>query len=179
MRISATGQATRRGARQRGVTLVELLVVLMIVAMIASVVVLSAPPARSDARLEGDRFAARVDYAASKAVTAGALIGLEAGEGGYRFYDYARGVWTPAADAMLGAETFSAGLAVEVAVFEPARRNEPADPRRKEEDTPKPNVFFTPTGETTPFSAMFRSRSESVSVALDAAGKVQVSDADE
>jgi general secretion pathway protein H len=179
MRTLATGQTSRLGARQRGVTLVELLVVLMIIAMIASVVILSAPPARGDARLEGDRFAARVDYAASKAVTAGVLIGLEASDGGYRFYEYARGVWSPAADAKLGAETFSADLAVEMAVSEPAKRNEPADPRPRDDDDPAPNVFFAPTGETTPFAAMFRSRSDTIAVALDAAGKVQVSEANE
>ncbi len=176
MRISATGPTIKRreAARQRGVTLVELLVVLMIVAMITSVVVLSAPPPRGDARFEGDRFAARVDYAASKAVTAGAYIGMEATESGYRFYEHARGVWIPAADAKLGGEAFSANLAVEMAVFEPARRNEPPDPRKKDEDKPQPNVFFAPTGETTSFVANFRSRRDNVAVRLDAAGKVSV-----
>ncbi|MEX0645770.1 MAG: type II secretion system protein, partial [Parvularculaceae bacterium] len=54
--------------KQRGVTLLELLVVMAILALVASIAVLSAPPARGAARDEAERFAARFIAACEESI---------------------------------------------------------------------------------------------------------------
>ena len=69
-----------RRSAQRGFSLVEILIVLALAAMVAGVVVINAPPGRSDVRRAAERLAARFDFAAQDAITKGALIGVRLGE---------------------------------------------------------------------------------------------------
>ncbi len=181
MLISAIGRKSNRRstcARERGVTLVELLVVLAIIAMIAGVVVLNAPPVQNDARRAGEQLAARLELAAEHAITAGTIIGFEPSDSGYRFLEYDRGGWRTISSKRFSDFSYPAGLAVELTFEEAVRKNEPERRQTKEDDKPNPRVWFYPTGETTPLSITFRAQRESLKVTLDDAGQAQISRGD-
>ena len=184
MRILATGRMkTDRPLlrqRQRGVSLVEILVVLMLAAMVAGVVIVSAPPARSDMREEAERLAARLDFAAQEAITKGSILGMVIGEGGYEFYRYNRGEWNPETTAQLASQTFSPDYSVTVSLAETAKENERDDPQRQNEveTVIRPDLQFTPVGETTPVTVTFQDRRETWRVIIDGAGHVEMSDED-
>lgn len=179
-RKSSNLHAFRR-ARQRGVTLVELLVVLAIIAMIASVVVLNAPPPVSDVERASEKLAARIDFAATEAITAGVTIGLETSEAGYRFLKFDRGEWREMTGPRFRPHAFPADFAVEFDVKEAAKKNEPEEKRteKDEEKRPDPAIRFSPTGETTPFAATFKERRGTAIVSLNAVGEVTVSTGDD
>ena len=72
-------------ARQRGLTLVELLVVIVILALASSVVLLTAPPSRPEVRDEAERFAARMQLALDHAITSTAPVRVKIDPSGYVF----------------------------------------------------------------------------------------------
>lgn len=165
---------TRIRKNQRGVSLVEILVVLMIAAMVAGVVVTSMPPLRSAAQDESERFAARLSMAAEQAVTKGEMIGLKVEEDGYSFYRYDRGEWEAYNGDFKSAGSFSPDLAVEVTLADTAMKNQQSETKKDTEETPRPGVLFAPTGETTPFEIAFREKRARVDVVLDGAGGVKL-----
>ncbi|WP_425408603.1 type II secretion system minor pseudopilin GspH [Hyphococcus sp.] len=179
MLILATGRKNssdfQQRRRQQGVTLVELLVVLAIIAMIASVVVLNAPPARSDIDRASEVLAARTAFAADEAITAGITVGLSVTESGFRFLQYDDGEWSETSKPQLRPYTFSANYAVSFDAQETAAQNERSESPRDEERRPEPEIRFTPTGETTPFTMTFRSRRGTAAVSLNDAGEVKLS----
>lgn len=71
--------------RQRGVTLVELLVGLSIFSLVAGIVILTAPPRRPPARDAADLFAMRLAASVDNVIFAGASVRLEWTGTGYRF----------------------------------------------------------------------------------------------
>lgn len=161
------------GKAQHGVSLVEILIVLMIAAMVAGVVIVSAPPLRSASQDESERFAARIAMAAEAAVTRGEVIGLQVAQEGYRFYRYDRGEWK-AYGAGIEGGAFPPDAAVELTLEDAAKKNELSETKKETEERPRPNVTFSPTGETTPFEIAFQERRDIIAVALDGAGKVEV-----
>jgi type II secretion system protein H len=160
--------------RQLGISLVEILVVLMIAALVAGVVVMSAPPIRDGAQDESERFAARLSMAAEQAVTKGEMIGLKVVEDGYRFYRYRQGEWRAMDASFEDHGAFPAEVGVEFKVSDDAKKNLQSETKRDTEDRPLPEIFFSPTGETTPFEIAFQERRARVSVTLDGAGGVEV-----
>ncbi len=161
-------------ARQRGVSLVEILIVLMIAAMVAGVVVINLPPPRSNAQDAGERFAARVTLAGEQAVTRGEMIGLRLAEDSYSFYRYNRGEWIEMDSAVAGEDSFPEGLTVDLTLADAARKNERSQTKKETEERPRPNILFSPTGETTPFEVSFAQRRSTMRVVQDSAGKVEV-----
>lgn len=89
------GFINARTSAQKGLTLVELLVVLAILAFAAFVVVLNAPPMRPPAQEAAERFAARIRSALDTAVIDGAAYRLEAQPSEYRIVRYDGTAWTP------------------------------------------------------------------------------------
>ncbi|GJL90721.1 MAG: hypothetical protein DHS20C04_03800 [Hyphococcus sp.] len=174
MKISIDKSRACQRCRQRGVSLVELLIVLSIVAMVAGVVIINAPPARSDLRQDADSFAARLDFAAQDAITRGVLIGMTLSEGGYEFYTYNRGEWREREDQHVAGEAFSSDYTVKINKTQTAERNEITETKRESEAGVHPDVLFSPTGETTEFSVSFKDRRDTFSVTLDNAGHVAV-----
>ncbi|MEO1137407.1 MAG: type II secretion system minor pseudopilin GspH [Pseudomonadota bacterium] len=174
-------QADTHARAQHGVTLVEILIVLMIAALVAGIIILNAPPGRTDARKTAETFAARLDLMAQEAVTTGALMGMEVSEGGFSTYRYQRGEWRALKSLANNTAVFPAEFSVEVTLETAVHKNEQNTDRRKqsrlgdEPETPNPNVTFTPTGQTTPLEVVFRERRESIRVQLDGAGKVELS----
>lgn len=168
------GYALEHRLAQKGLTLIELLIVMLIIAMMASVVALNAPPSPGKARTEADRFAVRLNMASEQSVMTGSLIGLELSATGYRFFRYERGEWRKDGLAPLKDGDFPADVVVEYDLPEPARRNEEAEPDHNDEGAPAPNVFFTPTGETTALDVDFVSRRARMKLSLDHAGGLKV-----
>ncbi len=182
MQTSAIGRmkisTNKVRARQRGISLVELLIVLSILAMVAGVVIINAPPGRSDVREAADRFAVRLDFAAQEAMTKGVLIGMTLEDEGYAFFSYNRGEWTTLENSHVAGEDFPSDYAVTFELKQAAKRNEPAEKKRESEAGIQPDILFSPTGETTGFSAIFQDRQKVFSVTLDNAGRVEVTDDD-
>lgn len=147
---------------------------MLIIALSAGVVALNAPPPTNMARVEADRFAARVNAASEAAVLNGSLIGLELTEAGYKFFQYERGEWRPAENARLRGGVFPADIAIAFEAPESARRNEDTDEPKRTDETPAPTVFFSPTGETTALEVNFRARRKHITLLLDNAGELKV-----
>ncbi len=159
---------------QTGLTLIELLIVMLIIALTASVVALNAPPPAGKARVAADRLAARIQFASEQAVMTNALIGLELTPARYRFFHYERGEWLPVNAGRLRDGSFPADVAIVFELPESTRRNEPPEKGDAVESIPSPNVFFSPTGETTSVAVDFRARRSHVSLLLDHAGGLKV-----
>ena len=156
---------------------------MLVVAMAAGLVVFNLPPAPSEAQREAERFAARLAVAGEQAIMSGSVIGMELDPEGYRFYRYDRGEWRDPEIRPLSAGRFPPDIAVDFTVLEPARRNEDEEQRRIEAERrnladsgleiPAPNVFFSPTGETTAFDIVLRSRRVAIRLSLDDAGALE------
>jgi len=84
-----------RRARRAGFTLVELLIVILIVSLATGVVLLTAPPARNDLRLEALRLAAKLTYARDEATVGGRAIALRLEGAGYAFDVRDGPAWRP------------------------------------------------------------------------------------
>lgn len=148
---------------------------MLVVAMAAGVVAFNLPPAESEARKEAERFAVRLSIAGERAIMGGAVIAMDLQPDGYRFYRYERGGWRDVELDVLSAGVFPADIAVDFTVLEPARRNEDVrrQLRNEDDDVPTPNVFFSPTGETTAFEISFTTRRGSFAVSLDNTGELE------
>ncbi len=164
------GELTKRRRANRGLTLVELLVVLAIVALIASVIALNAPAPANDARTEADRFAARLKAASQQAIMTGTVIGLDLNQADYRFYTYHRGDWSLADAAELHADQFPDGVSVSIDIAGAPKTEE----RQEKVADEAPDIFFSPTGETTPMKVELRSKRRLWIVEMDAGGAIQV-----
>ena len=99
---------------EAGVTLVEMLVVLVLVATLAGAVALSLPAARgADPLVEAELLAARMRRASEEALLAGAPVALAWDGEGYRFLVSMDGAWTPHPVRLLAeTRTLPSGLAL-------------------------------------------------------------------
>ena len=103
MRTSATG------IRERGFTLVELMVVLVIVGLTAAAVVLAIPDPGGGVRGEALRLAARADAARERAMRDNRPVALVLREGGYGFEWRTDGEWRAVAERPFVAQDWSEG----------------------------------------------------------------------
>jgi general secretion pathway protein H len=113
MNATATGFGSRD--RRRGFTLIELLLVLMIMGLFVGLVsAITRPDDRAVLRLEAERLAQLLDFAAAEAQLTGKSIAWTADAAGYRFWragDDAN--WSEIRDSeLLRARTLAQGVAV-------------------------------------------------------------------
>lgn len=105
-----------RGPSSRGMTLIEMLVVLAIVAVVATVSALALGGAtRLDVQTEARRLAARVQLAADQSMLGDVAIAVSLGRGGYGFveWDERRADWQPSRSGPLAEwHTLPRGLAL-------------------------------------------------------------------
>jgi prepilin-type N-terminal cleavage/methylation domain-containing protein len=156
------GQARARsklGATgQKGLTLVELLVVLLIIGMTAGIVVFAVPRQEGSVLSVTKQFERDVIAARDQAIAEAALYGIEPLPGGYVVYRLVPGGWLPVEERAL-----PRGLVFTIEggdLFElPEHRDDLgfAAPPQEEEAAAglMPDVLFAADGTATPFTALF------------------------
>jgi general secretion pathway protein H len=158
---------------QRGVTLLELLVVMAILALTASIIVLSAPPPQGPAKAEAERFAVRLIAASEEAIIAGKALRLDLSPTDYRFLAFAEGEWKPVAGAAFLAERrISSDVLATIEIEDPALANEA--PATRPQDDPVRRILLDPVGLVVPFVVDFADRNERWQVRQGADGRVEV-----
>jgi general secretion pathway protein H len=150
-----------------GFTLVEVLVVVVIIALLASAVAVKlAPDARQSLREEAARLAALLAHARGEAITTGTPLAWQATDSGYRFVRRATDrTWQPLdRDAALRARELAPG--VSLAAIETAARA----------DGPAPVIVLAPTGLTEPFRITLALGAHRVRVSADGVNAPVVED---
>ena len=164
--------------RQNGLTLVELLVVLVILGLAASVVLMNAPPSRPAAKAEAEMFAARLQLAREEALFNGAIVRAVVDGGGYVFERKRADGWermTPA--KMFGRRDFSGGVAAAVTIDDPSMKNVEAlgGPRGEKKEDGVHEIRIDPFGVQPVFALRLSAREGAFAVRHDAAGAIRVS----
>lgn len=102
-------------ARERGFSLIELLVVVFVMGLLAGAVVLSLPGDSRVLRDEAERFAARTVAARDEAISSARPVALVVGRAGYYFEARADRGWQPLDPARFGLVAWKDGTAASVA----------------------------------------------------------------
>lgn len=170
MRISAPGRA------ERGLTLVELLVVMLIIGMTAAVVMFAVPRGPSELQTAVRMVEADVAAMRDRAVSEVALYGLLPNEAGYARYRAEEGAWT-----LIDQREIPRDVAFEILPEEgwqlPEHRSEVIlgiDLRsdEDEEDVIRPTIVFGPEGSVTPFAVNLREGRLDATVRVGPFGKI-------
>ncbi len=167
---------TRGG--ERGLTLVELLVVMVILGLASSLVLLNAPPSRAVVERDALRFASSVKVALDEMVMTGATYRLVVDATGYGFERYTGGEWvTDGIDRAFQRTEFDRGVTGTVEIEDAALANARAlgeDPP-KEEDADEPEIIrLDPIGPPATFTLRLLSPQGAYLVTLAADGAIAV-----
>lgn len=145
--------------RQKGFTLLELIVVTLIIGLMIGVVNLSSGLNRQvDVEEEIERLAALIDLAAQESVFKSAEIAVEFEESSYRFLTLVENEWLPIeADRILRERQLPAGLEIEL--FIEGEEKEVFRIEADDSDKKKipPRIFLLSSGELTPFEVSLKS----------------------
>lgn len=168
--------------RQLGLTLVELLVVIVILALASSVVLLSAPPLRPAVRDDAERFAARVQLAFDEMVASGRILRVRIDASGYEIETFQDGDWaTLAGNRTFLRRAFDKRTTIAPEIEDAANANARALGVEKEEDDvadeEDKGAFFAPLdplGAQVPFVVRFTSADGAWIVSVDDGAKVTV-----
>lgn len=165
MRTLATGNGWRL-PRQRGFTLLELMVVLVIMALSFALVALTVPGASSGGRELGQRLQIAARLAQSEALAQGTIIALQLERNGYRFLRYEQHNDSPwqAFDEpeLLRGETFAedSGWQWALTLREPLPVTE------------QPRLYFWPDGTLSPFTLQLIDRQRETAVLWTLSGSL-------
>ncbi|NWG92695.1 MAG: GspH/FimT family pseudopilin [Parvularculaceae bacterium] len=168
--------------RERGLTLVELLVVIVILALASSVVLLNAPPSRPKVKEDAERFAARLALAMDEAIATGGVMRISIDAKGYQFERMQAGEWTPLDDdRIFGRRDFDKGSLAKVEIKDAAYDNaralggeERPDAAEEGDDKEKTEIALDPLGVQTAFSVRFSSADGAFVVTVDEGGGIAV-----
>jgi len=192
---------------QHGLTLVELLVVIVILALASSVVLLTAPPTRPQVRDEAERFAARMQLALDHSITSTKPVRVKIDTSGYLFEALASAEaekenseseldeeeesgpemsrWKAVADVpALARREFEKGVTVTPEIADAANDNARAlgDGGGPEDESDEEKGAYAipldPLGSQMAFSLRFYSRDGVWTASVDAGGKVTVKEND-
>lgn len=150
---------------QRGLTLVELLVVLAVLAFAVGVAVVNAPPPRSGAKHEAERFAALLVAAAQNAASSGAPARARLETTGYSFERYDGDGWR--------ADRAERALPAHMSLDARPRASAAANAALKDRRAPQ-WLTLDPIGMTDAYDVVFADGGERWLVSVDAAGRVEV-----
>lgn len=142
--------------RDRGFTLVELMVVLAIIGLVSGTVVLAMPDPRGDLRRDAERFAARARAAQDKAIVEARDIGLLVSAQGYGFERRDRGVWRLLTERPFEQQRWTGGATAIVGEAGQAR------------------ALFDPTGLVEPMEVTLVRDGTQMHVAIGADGTIDV-----
>ena len=136
-------------ARERGFTLLEILVVLTILAILTGTVMLNFTGSDQEQMLKGaaERMAMRVELARQRALTRNREWGMYVEEDGYRFaeFDPEEGVWVEQVGRPFAQNDIPERVTLSLEVEDLG-----ALPELEDEDLPQ--VILFSSGETTPFT---------------------------
>jgi general secretion pathway protein H len=157
MPISVAGNKAR-DVRDRGFTLIELMVVITIVALAAAAVVLVMPDPRGRVRDDAEHFAARARAAHDAAIVGAHPVSVWVTPGGYGFDERVAGRWQAISDKPLRVAQWAKGI--EAAVSGAGGRD---------------RVVFDPTGMADrPLAVDLRREGQAIRVSIGTNGAVQV-----
>ena len=96
MLISAIGnKASSTLKQQKGLTLVEVLIVIAMLGLVAAVVMLTVPEEKDPAEIAAFKLARSIKAANNYAIISGKVIGIDISEAGYQFLIYQSDAWVP------------------------------------------------------------------------------------
>jgi general secretion pathway protein H len=154
MRISATGNDPL--TRERGFTLVELMVVLSIIAVATTAVLFALPDPGRGLRDSAERFAAQAATVRDAAVMGASPMAIRFDAHGYHFEHYADGGW----------------LATNAKPFRPVEWPDNVVARIAPEGTAR--IRFDSTGLTDPTTLLLTASGARAKVMIDAGGEVRL-----
>ena len=163
---------------ERGLTLVELLVVMVILGLASSLVLLNAPPSRAVVERDALRFASSVRTALDEMVITGATYRLVVDETGYGFERYVAREWvTEGIDRAFQRSEFDNGVTATVEIEDAALANARAlgeePPAQPEQDEPK-YIRLDPIGPPATFRVRLLSPQGAYLITLEADGAIAV-----
>jgi general secretion pathway protein H len=168
-------QNTARSSRNRGFTLVEILIVILIIGISLSLVVANLFVSEEErVRQEAERIMAMVERTRDQAAFSGYAIAMRLTDDGVQFMERDPNqidpVWRNATTDTLTPRAWSQGIRVEITT---AGSKTPAQIRPADDEKAPPHVTFAPTGVGVPFTMrVFTDRFERV-IEGDALGNVQ------
>lgn len=173
-------QTSAPGRTEAGLTLVELMIVLLIIGMVSGVVLFTIPGGQSDlskATLQVERDVASLREAA---VTDVATYALKSVVGGYARYKAQDGQWV-LLDTTVFPKSVQFELAAEGGWDLPEHREtvQIGIPPAEEEALFRPDILFSSDGSVTPFAARLRDGRLKTSVRVDAFGRIDEEVGDE
>jgi general secretion pathway protein H len=181
--LDGSRRSPRRPGAATGVTLIEMMVVMVIIGVVVAGTLLSLGTTGRDSQLEQerDRLAALIEYVRERAALQTVEYGLRCEQGGFRFvmYDTRQNQWLEdPLDEALRARVLPAGLELSLAVEgRPiVLPSTSADPKRPAPKDLTPQIMLYSSGDLTGFKLTL-SRSEAGRSALltgSSAGKLDV-----
>ena len=155
-------------SKDKGFTLIEILVVVVIVAVLMSAVTLSFPPAGDKLLKEqADRFSALIGLAQDEAILQSRELALEVNKAGYIFYRNVDNSWATFTEAPFAKREFPAEISSKIYIDGIAIDLE-------DRDENNPQVIILSSGEMTPFSYKlgYKNKSE-VTLKVNAVGEIE------
>lgn len=165
---------------QQGLTLIEFLVVIVILALASTVVLLNAPPSRSDVREDAERFAARVQSAFDEVIASGDDLRISIDAQGYEFQVLKAGEWgEPERERLFRRAEIDERSVLSVEIADNTSENARAlgDEERETDDEQNEGLIFIlldPLGSQIPFRARFASPDGAWVVTVTEAASVSV-----
>ncbi|MEO1041003.1 MAG: type II secretion system minor pseudopilin GspH [Pseudomonadota bacterium] len=174
MRISCQG-CSRRSFSERGITLVELLIVITIMGLMAGLVVMTVPrPSplqRTAERMERELFALR-----DEAVVSSRARGLSVLPSGIALFEAQDNGWVEI-ETFAVPPVLSLELKQETSWQLPEHQDKPSFSRRQDnqqkEESQQPDIRFSPLGEVTPFTLYMLTATDGVVISVDDFGDVK------
>ena len=163
MPVLGIGSAHRARAQERGstrgMTLVEVMLVVFIIGLVSTLVVLTMPERPTPERRAAQSLSALLYQAQDRAILTGQPIGLEVNETGYALSVWDGAEWTN----ILSAKNWPSGVEVEmVGMVETTRPDH------------WPDILLDPTGTQDAALFRFRGRYEVLEMGLMEGGDVQI-----